>query len=75
MYECAEGLNLTSTSVYESPGVDAKPTMRKAAAVVTTVDSSALVELPVLVEPVLVDWTAAKKVLVPNTVCAPEPSS
>jgi hypothetical protein len=64
--EWALGLNLTNTSVYASPGVEAKPTIRKAAAVVTTVDSKALVELPVWVEPVLVLCTAAKKVLVPK---------
>ena len=41
----------------------------KAAAVVTTVDSSALVELPVWVEPVLVLCAAAKKVLAPRAAC------
>ena len=66
--EWALGLNLTNTSVYASPGVEAKPTIRKAAAVVCTVADKELVELPVEVEPVLVLCTAVKKVLVPKTV-------
>ena len=49
------GLILTNTSGYASPIGDTAATMRKAAVVVTVVASNALVELPVVVEPVEVD--------------------
>jgi hypothetical protein len=59
VYECQPGLNLTSTSVYasptlEKPFISTKPTMRKGMVVCAILALRAEVELPVVVDPVLV---------------------